>query len=57
MAMFEAGQTEESLPVLEKAHELQPDSEEIAMHLAEAYRASGRTADAKRILEKFGDRG
>ncbi len=55
--MFEAGQTEESLPVLEKAHKLQPDSEEIAMHLAEAYRASGRTADAKRILEKFGDRG
>ncbi|MDL0429696.1 tetratricopeptide repeat protein [Marinobacter sp. TBZ242] len=55
--MFQAGQTEESLPVLEKAHELQPDSEEIAMHLAEAYRASGRDADAKRILEKFGERG
>lgn len=54
--MFKAGQTEESLPVLEKAHELQPDSEEIAMHLAEAYRASGRDADAKRVLEKFGDR-
>lgn len=55
--MFEAGQHEESLPVLEKAHELQPDSEEIALHLAEAYRASGRDADAKRILEKFGGQG
>ncbi|SFM69601.1 tetratricopeptide repeat protein [Marinobacter pelagius] len=51
--MFEAGQHAESLPVLERAHELQPDSEEIAMHLAEAYRASGRGADAKRVLEKF----
>jgi putative PEP-CTERM system TPR-repeat lipoprotein len=55
--LFQAGKTEESLPVLEKAHELQPDSEEIAMHLAEAYRANGRDADAKRVLEKFGDRG
>ncbi|WP_303286328.1 tetratricopeptide repeat protein [Marinobacter sp. SS8-8] len=55
--LFEAGQTEESLPVLEKAHELQPDSEEIAMHLVEAYRANGRDADAKRVLEKYGDRG
>lgn len=55
--LFKAGQTEESLPVLEKAHELQPDSEEIAMHLAEAYRATGRDADAKRVLEKFGDQG
>ena len=43
--------------MLEKAHELQPDSEEIAMHLVEAYRANGRDADAKRVLEKFGDRG
>ncbi|MCL7945674.1 tetratricopeptide repeat protein [Marinobacter sp. ATCH36] len=55
--LFRAGQTEESLPVLEKAHELQPDSEEIAMHLAEAYRANGRDADAKRVLEKFGGQG
>ncbi|MCR8915837.1 tetratricopeptide repeat protein [Marinobacter panjinensis] len=54
--LFKAGQTEESLPVLEKAHELQPGSEEIAMHLAEAYRATGRDADAKRVLEKFGGR-
>lgn len=55
--LFKAGQTEESLPVLEKAHELQPDSQEIAMHLAEAYRATGRDAEAKQVLEKFGDRG
>ncbi|PXX92000.1 hypothetical protein DIT71_09175 [Marinobacter vulgaris] len=55
--LLKAGQTEQSLPVLEKAHELQPDSEEIALHLAEAYRANGRDADAKRVLEKFADRG
>ncbi|MCM0611841.1 tetratricopeptide repeat protein [Marinobacter sediminum] len=55
--LYKAGETEESLPVLEKAHELQPDSEEIAMHLAEAYRANDRDADAKRVLEKFGGQG
>ncbi len=55
--LFQGGQAEESLPILEKAHELQPDSEEIAMHLAEAYRANGRDADAKRVLERFSDRG
>ncbi|MBJ7277369.1 MAG: hypothetical protein COB82_01685 [Marinobacter sp.] len=55
--MLKAGNPEESLPILKKAHELQPDSEEIALHLAEAYRAVGRNDDAKRILEKFGDRG
>jgi thioredoxin-like negative regulator of GroEL len=41
------------LPILEKAHELAPDSQEIALHLAEAYREVSRNADAKRILEKF----
>ncbi|MBU2955623.1 tetratricopeptide repeat protein [Marinobacter sp. F3R08] len=51
--LLQGGQTEQSLPVLEKAHELQADSEEIAMHLAEAYRANGRDADAKRVLTKF----
>jgi len=55
--LLKAGQIEESLPVLEKAHELQPDSEEIAMHLAEAYRATGRDAEARRVLEKFGGQG
>lgn len=55
--LFKAGQAEESLPVLEKAHELQPSSQEIAMHLAEAYRAIGRDADAKRVLEKFREQG
>ena len=55
--LLKAGQIEESLPVLEKAHELQPDSEEIAMHLAEAYRASDRDAEARRVLEKFGGQG
>lgn len=55
--MLKAGNHQESLPILQKAHELQPDSEEIALHLAEAYRAAGRNAEAKEILEKFGDKG
>jgi predicted Zn-dependent protease len=49
--LFKAGKTEESLPILEKAHELQPDSQEIAMHLVEAYQAAGRDNEAKRILK------
>ncbi|MBC7183672.1 MAG: tetratricopeptide repeat protein, partial [Marinobacter sp.] len=55
--MLKAGNHEESLPILEKAHQLQPESEEIALHLAEAYRAVGKNADAQRILEKFGEQG
>jgi thioredoxin-like negative regulator of GroEL len=51
--LFKSGNTQESLPILEKAHELAPDSQEIALHLAEAYREVSRNADAKRILEKF----
>ena len=54
--LFKAGETKKSLPILEKALELKPDSQEIAMHLAEVYRASGRDSDAKRILEKFGSK-
>jgi len=55
--LFKAGKHEESLPVLEKAHSLQPDSEEIGLHLAEAYRASGKNSEAQKILEKFGGQG
>lgn len=51
--LLQGGETKEGLSVLEKAHQLQPDSEEIAMHLVEAYQANGRDADAKRVLEKF----
>lgn len=51
------GREAESVVILEKAHNLAPDSEEIATHLAEAYRASGREEDAKQVLEKFSNRG
>ena len=54
---LKSGNTSESIPLLEKAHKLEPESEEIALHLAEAYRAAGKNADAKRVLEKFGDQG
>ncbi|TNE74791.1 MAG: tetratricopeptide repeat protein [Gammaproteobacteria bacterium] len=55
--LLKAGKAEESLPVLEKAYKLQPNSDEIAMHLAEAYKATGKNAEAKVILEGIGERG
>lgn len=55
--MLKSGNHRESVPVLEKAHELQPDSEEIARHLAEAYRIVGMESAAQRILKKFGEQG
>lgn len=51
--LFESGERQRSLEVLEKAHELDPTSREIAMHLVEAYRATGRDDDARRILAKM----
>ncbi|MDK9557694.1 tetratricopeptide repeat protein [Marinobacter sp. M216] len=55
--MLKSGNHRESVPVLEKAHALQPDSEEIARHLAEAYRVVGMNSAAQRILKKFGEQG
>ncbi len=51
--LFETGRQPESLPVLEKAHELDPESQEIAMHLVEAYRLAGKTDQAKQVMAKF----
>lgn len=51
--LFESGERQQSLEVLEKAHQLDPASREIAMHLVEAYRAAGRDDDARRVLEKL----
>lgn len=51
--LFSAGRTEESLPVLEAAHEMAPTAQEIALHLAEAYKAAGQNDKAKSILEKI----
>lgn len=51
--MFNNGQQAESVPVLEKAHSLAPDSEEIARHLAEAYKTNNQPDRAREILEKL----
>lgn len=51
--LFKSGDLQASIPILEKAHQLAPDSQEIALHLAEAYRETGRNAEAKAILEKY----
>jgi len=55
--VYPSGNHEASVPILEKAHELQPESEEIALHLAEAYRASGKNNEAQKVLEKFNGQG
>ncbi|MDP4546387.1 tetratricopeptide repeat protein [Marinobacter sp. MDS2] len=51
--LFETGKQTESVSVLEKAHALEPESQEIAMHLVEAYRSVGKTDRAKEIMVKF----
>lgn len=51
--LFKSGKHEESLPLLEKAHELAPETDEIAWHLAEAYKATGREDRAKELLQKM----
>ena len=51
--LFNAGQEKESVAILEKAHQAQPESNEIALHLAEAYKAVGEQEKAKEILEQF----
>jgi len=51
--LFKEGQHNESVPILEKAHAADPESAEIGLHLADAYKAVGEQAKAKAILEKF----
>ena len=49
--LFQEGAVQDGLQLLEQAHELKPDSKEIALHLAEAYRATNQTKKAQRVLE------
>ena len=51
--LLKNGQQAESVEILEKAHKLAPGSEEIAMHLAEAYKATGDDDRARALLEKL----
>ncbi len=51
--LFTTGRQADSLPILQKAHELEPTSKEIALHLAEAYKAAGEQDKAKAVLEKI----
>lgn len=51
--LFKSGDLKASLPILEKAHQLAPESQEIGLHLAEAYREAGMNDQAKAILEKY----
>lgn len=51
--LFNEGKHDESIPVLEKAYKLQPEAKDIALHLAEAYKAVGEEGKAKVILEKM----
>lgn len=51
--LFNNGQVEDSLPLLEKARELEPDAVDIAQHLVEAYKATGQDEKAKALMEKL----
>lgn len=49
--LFKNGEMEDSVKLLEKAHQLQPNSEEIVLHLAEVYRATDQPLKAQKILK------
>ncbi|PAV27030.1 hypothetical protein CF392_02515 [Tamilnaduibacter salinus] len=51
--LFQQGDHSESVTILEKAHQLDPEMQEIALHLAEAYKATNQQSKAKAILEKM----
>lgn len=51
--LFQQGDHSESVSILEKAHQLNPETQEIALHLAEAYKATNQQSKAKAILEKM----
>ncbi|MFE8071682.1 tetratricopeptide repeat protein [Marinobacteraceae bacterium S3BR75-40.1] len=51
--LYQAGKVEDSVPVLENAHKLAPQAKEIALHLAEAYKANGQNDKAKEVLQKI----
>lgn len=47
--LFQQGELEKSIRVLENARALAPDSQEISRHLAEAYRKAGREEEAQAL--------
>lgn len=51
--LFNSGDVSGSVQILEQAHSLDPQSQEIALHLAESYRATGQNDKAKELLMKF----
>jgi len=51
--LFNQGEVDESIRILESAHEMAPDSEGITRHLVEAYRAAGRDDDAEALQQRI----
>lgn len=49
--MFKTGEVQDGLQLLEQAHALEPHSKEIALHLAEAYRATNQPQKAQQVLK------
>jgi putative PEP-CTERM system TPR-repeat lipoprotein len=47
------GEEAESVTILEQAHELAPESREIATHLARAYEATGNPEKARELLDSL----
>ncbi len=51
--LFSAGRHQESVPVLEKAYQLEPQTRDIILHLAEAYEATGQQDKAAELKAKM----
>jgi TolB-like protein/Tfp pilus assembly protein PilF len=53
LLLFQAGRNDESIAVLEAAHELAPDLSLVAVNLAQSYLRGGRADDAERVLDSM----
>jgi len=52
-ALFRSGRNADAIPHLEEAARLAPGETEIGIHLAKAYRESGRVGEARKILDQI----
>lgn len=57
LSLIEARQTEQAIPMLESLARIQPDHSDLHKTLVQAYLTTGRTADARRIVQRYWDTG
>lgn len=51
--LYKLNKANTSLPILEKAHKLDPQNKDIGLHLVEVYKKLGKQAEAKALEKKF----